>query len=124
MTTGNWRFLLVTAVLVLAGCQNSAVRVNGPPVANARVGLVEWQIATSAGALTSGPVALEVTNAGTTVHDLRVTGAHVDEHTIRLSPGQKTELKLDLTGEKQVELWCTLPGHRTEGMHTSLRVGG
>jgi hypothetical protein len=32
-------------------------------------------------------------------------------------------LNLDLTGERQVVLWCTVSGHRAEGMHYRLRVG-
>jgi nitrite reductase (NO-forming) len=115
--------LALLTLLILSGCQGGAAAVSGPPVTDARVGLVEWQVATSAGALKAGPVTLQVTNAGTTEHDLRVRGVHVDGHTARLSPGQKTVLSLDLTGERRVELWCTVPGHRAEGMHTTLRVG-
>jgi hypothetical protein len=91
-------------------------------VSEARVGLVEWQVATSTSALNRGQVTLVVTNAGSTSHDLRVRGVRVDGRTRELSPGQKAVLSLDLTGERQVELWCTVPGHRAEGMHTKLAV--
>jgi len=87
------------------------------------VGLTEWQVTTSAGAF-APRVVLTVTNAGTTTHDLRVRGRRVDAHTPRLAPGQSANLEIDLTGERQVELSCTVPGHRSQGMSRRVPVVG
>src|SRR5713226_9570483 len=67
-----WALLLALLVLpTLTACGSAGAPLGtGPPVAFARVGLVEWRIATTAGALVGGPVTLEVTNAGSTAHDL------------------------------------------------------
>src|SRR6266849_547590 len=102
---------MLLALVTTAGCGGGSTGATGPAVAHARVGLVEWEITTTAGALVAGQVTLEVTNAGTTVHDLRVRGQRADGHTARLGPGQTETISVDLTGERRVELWCTVPGH-------------
>jgi hypothetical protein len=120
---GRWlRFALLTALITMSGCHGATPPAGGPPVAHARVGLIEWEITTTAGALTAGPVTLDVTNAGTTVHDLRIKGDRADGQTARLGPGQTATLTIDLAGERRVELWCTVPGHRSQGMDTHLPV--
>ncbi|MBI1759082.1 MAG: hypothetical protein HYR62_07645 [Actinobacteria bacterium] len=121
------RVALITALAVPAttGCaaDTPAAAQAGPPVATMRVGLVEWGFATSAGALRAGPVTLQVTNAGTTAHDLRVlAGDQVRGVTPALRPGQRTTLQVDLGGLSSVTFLCTLPGHREQGMRRELPV--
>jgi hypothetical protein len=126
LTGRGARILTLVVTLAAAGACRSggSPTAPGPAVARARVGLIEWQVTTTAGALVAGPVTLEVTNAGTTVHDLRIKGARADARTAQLAPGQATTLAVDLTGETRVELWCTVAGHRSEGMDTHLPVRG
>jgi hypothetical protein len=120
---GRWlHFVALTALLSMSACHGGTARASGPPVGRARVGLIEWEITTTAGALVAGPVTLDVTNAGTTVHDLRIKGDRADGQTARLGPGQTATLTVDLAGERRVELWCTVPGHRSQGMDTHLPV--
>lgn len=87
------------------------------------VGLTDFAIATSAERLIDGVVTLQVTNAGATAHDLRVAGEDVDHATSVLSPGASTVIRLDVARGEQLVLWCTLPGHRRQGMEATLRVG-
>jgi hypothetical protein len=114
--------IVVVTLITMSGCRGGTARAGGPPVAQARVGLIEWEITTTARALAAGPVTLDVTNAGTTVHDLRIKGDRADGQTARLGPGQTATLTIDLAGERRVELWCTVPGHRSQGMDTHLSV--
>lgn len=107
----------------LAACSGSpASPPGGTPAERARVGLVEWEVTTAAGALVKGPVVLVVTNAGTTEHDLRIRGRRTDATTPRLPSGGTAQLKVDLSGEREVELFCTVPGHRAQGMVRRLPV--
>jgi uncharacterized cupredoxin-like copper-binding protein len=84
---------------------------------------MEWDITTSSEVLAEGDIELVVTNAGATVHDLRLVGERTDEHVELLAPGEAATVRLDLESEHQLQLWCTVPGHRSQGMDRSLAVG-
>lgn len=116
------RWLAIVLLLAAAGCSSTAQQPAGPAASNVRIGLLEWDIASSAPTLAPGAVTLEVTNAGATAHDLAVSGEHVDERVRLLAPGERARLQLDLSGEREVELWCTVPGHRQQGMQRRLAV--
>jgi hypothetical protein len=92
----------------------STVAADGPPADTLAVGLTDFAIATSADRVVDGTVTLEVTNAGATAHDLRIAGDRADLRTDVLPPGGTTTIT--------VTLRCTLPGHRRQGMETSLSV--
>jgi len=110
-------------VVLAAGCGNSGPAAQaGLPQRDARMGLVEWEVTSSAGSLEGGPVTLEVTNAGTSAHDLRVTGPSTEAATAVLAPGEQATLLVDLAGESEVVLWCSLPGHRAQGMERRVPV--
>ncbi len=114
---------MLTALLLVAGaCTGAASDRTGPPAAQARVGLIEWEITTSAEVLDDGSVSLKVTNAGATAHDLRVTGAGVDMATPLLAPGDSAMLTLDVDAGDELTLWCGVPGHRQQGMERRLLV--
>ncbi|WP_370325941.1 hypothetical protein [Euzebya sp.] len=87
------------------------------------VGLTDFAIATSAVRLVEGTVTLDVTNAGATAHDLRIAGATTDVRTSVLQPGDITTITVETSGEDTLTLWCTLPGHRQQGMETTMSVG-
>ena len=79
--------------------QLTPVSSTGPPASEARIGLVEWGFTSSARALVAGPVVLEVTNAGSTPHDMQVrVGDEVVAATPVLRPGESQTLRADLTG--------------------------
>lgn len=89
-----------------------------------RVGLTEFDITSSATVLVEGTVTMEVTNAGATAHDLRIAATAVDEHVALLDPGESASLSLDTNGEQELRLWCSVPGHRANGMQRTLQVDG
>ncbi len=116
----------LAALLTLTACAQPAspTRAAGPPASQARIGLVEWGFTSSASALVAGPVELEVTNAGSTPHDMQViVGEQVVAATKVLRPGETQTLRADLTGaEKASILLCTLPGHESQGMVEQIEV--
>jgi hypothetical protein len=118
------RSAVLLTLMLAVGCASTNAQPLGPPAAQARLGLIEWDITTSAEVLADGDVELVVTNAGATVHDLRLVGERTDEHIDVLDPGEAATVRLDLEGERRLQLWCTVPGHRGQGMERSLAVGG
>lgn len=114
----TWR-LVVAVAAGLVACGGGAVP-TAPPAAVARVGLLEWEIATSAASLATGPVTLTVTNAGSSAHDLKVASGSDEWATPVLEPAQRTTLTLHLSPGERVVLWCALPGHRQQGMERTL----
>lgn len=115
---------MLAAALALAAvaCTGASAGGTGPPAASARVGLIEWEISTSAEVLADGKVSLKVTNAGTTAHDLRVSGAGVDAATPALPSGEQAVLSFEVDAGDELVLWCGLPGHREQGMQRRLPV--
>ncbi|MDP8978501.1 MAG: cupredoxin domain-containing protein [Actinomycetota bacterium] len=114
------RLLLLLAV---AGCAGTAPSDTGPAASQARVGLTEWEVATSASALSQGPVRLRVTNAGATAHNLVISGEDGRVESPLLAPGEQASIAVDLAGEDEVLLWCDVPGHREQGMERAVPVG-
>lgn len=131
MTRRPRRQIAVCAVAVAAsacaptsagsGAERSAT--DRPPVDTVDIGLTDFTIATSGVRVVEGTVTLDVTNAGATAHDLRITGDDTDQRTAVLPPGGTTTINVPTTGEDTLTLWCTLPGHRQQGMETTLSVG-
>ncbi|MDQ3609992.1 MAG: plastocyanin/azurin family copper-binding protein [Actinomycetota bacterium] len=118
------RMLLLALALVVAGCAQTAAQSPGPAATEARVGLTEWEVTTSASALSEGPVTLAVTNAGATAHNLVLSDEGGRDRTPLLAPGEQTSITVDLTGQREAVLWCDLPGHRAQGMERVLPVAG
>lgn len=117
--------LCAAGLLVLGACAEatSEQTAGGPPSSEARIGLVEWGFTSSASALVAGPVVLEVTNAGSTPHDMQVlVGDEVVARTEVLRPGEAQTVRADLTGMDSVSLLCTLPGHESQGMVQQMEV--
>ncbi|CAN5128061.1 hypothetical protein BH20ACT9_BH20ACT9_03310 [soil metagenome] len=118
------RVLPLVLLLAVAGCAGTAPQATGPAATEARVGLTEWEVATSTPALSEGPVGLTVTNAGTTAHDLVISDEAVLARSPLLAPGRQASIAVDLAGHDEVVLWCDVPGHRAQGMERVLPVGG
>lgn len=113
---------LATALLLASACGGAADDPAGPPVDTLAVGLTDFAIGTSADRLVPGLVTVAVTNVGATAHDLRVVGADLDVSTATLPPGASTTFQLEVDGERALNLWCTLPSHRSRGMQAALTV--
>jgi hypothetical protein len=95
---------------------------NVPAARSVRVGLTEWEVHTSVPEVVPGRVRLTVTNAGGTAHDLVVRGEAGTWATESLAPGESARLQITSRPGERLELWCDKPGHRTQGMETTLRV--
>lgn len=111
--------------VLLAACSGSAPQAAAAPAdlpaSQLRIGLSEWKITTDVDRLAAGTVDLTVTNAGSTAHDLRVSFDGVATTTTRLlQPGERERLTIDAPPTTTVALWCTVPGHDAQGMHTTL----
>lgn len=119
------RARLAATVLVLAGCGGPGPSPvpSGPPVSDLRVGLQEFRLQLSAGAVRPGPVTVTVTNAGSAAHDLRVrAGDRVLGQTELLQPGGRQVLTLQVAPGGTLRLDCTVAGHATQGMRARLAV--
>jgi plastocyanin len=69
----------------------------------------------------AGPVSIDVTNDGQTVHNLEVEGNGVEEITSDLSPGDSETLELDL--QPGTYTWyCAIGDHAAQGMEGRLTV--
>lgn len=117
--------VVAAALLVTGACAASPAPTPSAVSAasQVRVGLVEWGFTTSADALVAGPVVLEVTNAGSTPHDMQVlVGEDVVAKTAVLRPGEEQTVRADLSGVSRATLLCTLPGHESQGMVRQIDV--
>jgi hypothetical protein len=85
-----------------------------------RVGLTEWTIVVSQSRVPAGRLRLVVTNAGATTHDLVVRDSRGTWETPDLRPGEQTRLTVRAGPHETLQLWCSMPGHRAQGMHTTL----
>lgn len=115
--------LAAAALVVAAGCTSPQLRADSGPTRDLRVGLLEYEVITSHVAVMPGVVKLKITNAGAEAHDLYIDGAETLAASPVIPPGESTTLKV-WAPDDQVELvlWCTLPGHRSQGMLTRLAV--
>lgn len=115
------RLLVAVLAMVATGCAGAAEPATGPPTDSIRVGLVEWDITTSSTAVADGVITFQVTNAGTTTHDLRISDGTNQQATPVLAPGETASLSLRADAGADLELWCSLPGHRQQGMERRLQ---
>lgn len=116
--------LAVAAVALFAGaCGSLPAPVTEAAAGEVRVGLLEWEITTDFRAVAGGDVTLNVTNAGSTAHDLAVVGrGGVSAKTRVLPPGDTTSLVIAAKDTDELQLWCTVTGHRSQGMELRLPV--
>jgi hypothetical protein len=94
------------------------------PARAIRVGLSEWTITLAPATARAGRITLTVTTAGGTGHDLVVAGRDGSWATKELEPGQHTTLVVRGRAGERLHLWCSIPGHRLQGMDTHLPVRG
>ena len=82
--------------------------------------LSEFAISLSAGSIDVGG-SIEVTNAGSQVHNLGVEGT--DLVTPDIEPGGSATLDLSSLEAGSYTLYCDIPGHADSGMTTPLVIG-
>jgi uncharacterized cupredoxin-like copper-binding protein len=86
----------------------------------------EWTVklpARTAQTLKAGSYTFHVVNNGKLPHNLTVNGPHVQNaHTPNISPGASADLKVTLESG-QYDLYCSIPGHKQQGMDAKLAVG-
>lgn len=115
-------------LLSLAACggnEPAAPVASGPPVSELRIGLSEYQLQLSAGALRPGEVTVTGTNAGSTGHDVRLRqGGQELGRTEVLSPGRSQTITVRVAADLPVELDCTVTGHADAGMVAAVAVVG
>lgn len=94
-----------------------------PAATTIRVGLADFAVRLPALRAVPGRVLLDVTNAGSTAHDLLATqDGETLGHTRTLPPGGTAALILTVRPGRTIQLVCTLPGHERAGMHNRLEV--
>jgi hypothetical protein len=84
----------------------------------------EWTLTLSRPSVRAGSVSIELVNFGMDTHDLVVKRTTPGAKAIRfkqLDPRGRGERTLRLTAGRYA-LWCSLPGHKTRGMHATLVV--
>ena len=91
-----------------------------------RVGLDDYEVRTGADAIATGELRLEVRNVGGDGPDLRIDAGGAElAATEVLARGEAAELVVDVPAAvDELELWCTLPGHRSQGMTMTVPVRG
>ena len=121
------RLAAAAAVLVLAGCggsdQAAAPVPSGPPVSELRIGLSEYDLQLSAGALRPGTVTVTATNVGSTGHDVRFLQRRKVIGAVEvLSPGTQQTIELQVVPGTPVYLDCSVGGHAEAGMTGAIAV--
>lgn len=118
----------VAAVLAVAGVATSACSQDGgggadlPASSMQRVGLNEWDVLLEGRPLLPGPVELLVTNTGAAPHDLVLDVAGERVATPVLGSGEQAVLRFDAPAGQRLVAWCSVAGHRVQGMETALVV--
>jgi uncharacterized cupredoxin-like copper-binding protein len=86
----------------------------------------EWRItlpAASAQTLNQGVYVFHVVNKGKLAHNLTVNGPRVaNVHTPNIPPGGSADLRVTLSSGRY-DLYCSIPGHKQQGMDAKLSVG-
>ena len=119
---------LAVAALVLAACGGSSSS-SGSSSSGAAAGaattvpatLSEWKVAVG-GTVKAGTVTFDVKNAGTFPHNFTASGPGVSGKTTgNLDAGKSGTLTLDLK-PGSYEFYCSIPGHKAQGMDLKLTV--
>jgi hypothetical protein len=121
-TTLALAIAVVAMVGALGSSRHDSGQTEGPAPDELRVGLTEWSIVLPVHQVAPGRVALVVTNAGATGHDLVVEGVHGGWRTPVLEAGEQADLLIRTAPGETLHLDCSVPGHHSAGMHLELLV--
>lgn len=122
------RCLIVAVSVAVAGASAGAVSAASPQrVVRAQVAAKEFTFGLSRPKVQPGLLILQLVNYGQDPHDLRLQRiASTRQPTLRLdevAPGDRASLRVQVRPGRY-RLWCSLPGHRKEGMSALLTVTG
>ena len=116
---------IVIALLAPVGADARRHRPHRPPRPTlpraAAIAEREWDVHSSRPRVAAGPVVLTVTNDGEDDHDLTVAGPAGAVGRVLLGPGETATLLVDLP-PATYRLYCSLPGHESLGMATTIRA--
>jgi hypothetical protein len=121
----RWFSLLCAALILQCLGSPYADAAQSPKVSIVKVNLSEWEVQVTPSKVPPGPVAFEVTNAGTIPHAFEVEGRRTEKSTPQIQPGSSATLKLDLPAGGY-EVYCPVGkgSHKMLGMMSHLMVGG
>ncbi len=105
--------ILLLAALVWTGCGSRASTVN--------VTEKEWTIEFANPTIRTGLVKLVVKNVGAEAHNLVIQGTSDEVAVLNIWPGKSKEVTFDLK-PGTYSVFCSLPGHESKGMTTTLTV--
>lgn len=73
----------------------------------------------------AGPAEIELYNSGEDPHDMVIkrAGGGAKHRYPELTNGESEELRINLKASSRYKLWCTIKGHRGQGMEATMRVG-
>lgn len=74
------------------------------------------------GNLSPGTYTFVLENQGGMPHDLAIEGPGVEAVTALIGPGESADVTVELEAGEYV-LWCTVAGHRAQGMEVTITVG-
>lgn len=133
--------LLVAGALLLTACETvsqQAIEATGeacPPGSDCydpvkpigpggelEVQAFEWGFDLVEGVARDGAVKVTLENTGGTLHDFTITEAVGDTQTIEAPAGETTTGELELFGGQTYTFFCSVPGHREQGMEGELKV--
>jgi uncharacterized cupredoxin-like copper-binding protein len=81
----------------------------------------EYKIDPADPSVKAGSVTFDVSNDGTTAHDLEIEGNGIEEVTDTIEPGGSAQLTVDLE-PGTYEMYCTIGGHADLGMEGEVTV--
>lgn len=82
----------------------------------------EWGFDIEEGIARDGAVTVTVENTGGTLHDFTIDEAVGDTQTIAVPAGETAIGELELFGGQTYTYYCSVPGHRAQGMEGELTV--
>ena len=128
--------MVVTTLLTAAGSPPALAfyhEIAAPPAATEpaagdalEVILDEWRVQLPAARVAPGRIVFRLVNAGRFPHalTLRREDGGFTATSITLAGGQQGEFAVELpAGTYRLEAYCPIPGHREQGMTTTLEVG-
>jgi uncharacterized cupredoxin-like copper-binding protein len=120
------------ASIAIAGCSSSngggsgsSTPASGSSAAGTAVQVTEkdFSISLARKSFTPGSYTFQVSNTGSTSHNLTVKGPGVDNQaTSTLDPGSSGQLMVTLQ-PGSYELYCSIDSHKDRGMDLTLQVG-
>lgn len=136
-------YLLVAAALLLTACGSAvpegAIQAQGEacpsgsdcydpvrpvgPGGEISVEAFEWGFDITAGVARDGTVTVNLENLGSTEHNFRIDGAVGETKTVGdVDAGETITGELQLFGGQTYTFYCSIPGHRAQGMEGTIQV--